>query len=253
MNKLTLEEVKQIQIELLDEVHRFCTQNKLRYFLSSGTLIGAVRHKGYIPWDDDLDLYMPRADYEKFIQSYQSNKYEVLSLQTQPSYVFPYMRLAKRNTLIIEEINPEHRLGINIDIFPVDGVPDNLYCRKAYFIFTRILLNLFFYTFNTNGKGAFFAKLSKIAVCFSTMMNGFLRRFSPTNTRSVCNVTWGVGLKGCFDSSSIEQDIDIEFEGKLYKTMIGYDDYLTKTYGNYMQLPPKEKQVTHHRFEAYEL
>lgn len=96
MNReISLEELKKIQIEILDEVHSYCEQKGLVYFLSSGTLIGAIRHKGYIPWDDDIDIYMPRPDYEKFVSTFNESayKYRVISLSTDKSCSFAYAKV----------------------------------------------------------------------------------------------------------------------------------------------------------------
>ena len=95
-----IQELRQIQMGILDEVHRFCEAHGLRYFLSSGTLIGAVRHKGYIPWDDDIDIYMPRKDYEEFLQAYTSDSghYRAINPQTENHYYYTFAKVVDLRT-----------------------------------------------------------------------------------------------------------------------------------------------------------
>ena len=135
MNEINLEELKAIQVEILDEVHRFCEANGIKYFLSSGTLIGAVRHKGYIPWDDDIDLYMLRSDYEDFLKEFNKKEenYRVVSLRTDKKCTIAYAKVERLGTVLIEDVDHPMEQGVNIDIFPVDGVPDDVNARKKYF------------------------------------------------------------------------------------------------------------------------
>ena len=126
-----IQELRQIQMGILDEVHRFCEAHGLRYFLSSGTLIGAVRHKGYIPWDDDIDIYMPREDYEKLMVIGAKGLPDNLHLQTNetdPAYMMPFAKIRLGDTFFPEGGKGYDRLkfqGIFIDVFPYDKLPQD--------------------------------------------------------------------------------------------------------------------------------
>ena len=102
MNEIDVNEIKQRQIKILLSVHEYCTKNGLRYYLCGGSLLGAIRHKGYIPWDDDIDICMPRPDYEKFIREYSSDKYEVLTWKSNNNYIGLYTKVSDSETLLEE-------------------------------------------------------------------------------------------------------------------------------------------------------
>ena len=121
--ELSLEEKKKILVSILSEVHNFCDENNLKYFLPGGTLIGAVRHKGFIPWDDDIDIYMPRNDYEKFLCEFnkESERYQVISLKTD-GYYLPFGKVIDTKTVLIENVDSDYKMGIYLDIFPLDNL-----------------------------------------------------------------------------------------------------------------------------------
>src|SRR5690554_4415622 len=125
MDQKTLKKLHNVQIEILNQIVKICNQNKLTYFLIGGTLLGAIRHKGFIPWDDDLDIAMPRKDYEKFLelcQGYLGDEYYLHCSKTDPKYWLPFAKVRKNNTIFeeksIQTIN-SHK-GIYVDIFPLD-------------------------------------------------------------------------------------------------------------------------------------
>ena len=252
-----IQELRQIQLGILDAVHQFCVSNGLRYFLSSGTLIGAVRHKGYIPWDDDIDIYMPRKDYEQFLQTYHdaSGIYKAIDPQREPHYYYTYAKVVDLRTRMVEDEIKGYEINVYMDIFPVDYVSDNNKDRERAFRLKKLL-----YKIRRCKISDFNPLYSTLAYwCYKSLpfpvsfVNKMIRKLivleTPTNT--VCNMTEaGPKIKGCFPAEDIASDVDIEFEGKLYKTMVGYKDYLERTYGDYMTLPPVEQRVTHH-FEAY--
>jgi lipopolysaccharide cholinephosphotransferase len=252
-----IQELRQIQMGILDEVHRFCEQHGLRYFLSSGTLIGAVRHKGYIPWDDDIDIYMPRQDYEQFLTFFSDTKgiYRAVNPQTEPHYYYTFAKVVDMRTKMVEKETEGYEIGVYMDIFPVDYVTDDLQERERIFKQKKLLYKIRRCKISNNNplysKLAYFIYKHWPLSVHQTEQR--IRRLIvlDTPTQTVCNMTEaGPSIKGCFPAEDIATAVDIEFEGRMYKTMVGYKDYLQRTYGNYMTLPPVEQRVTHH-FEAY--
>lgn len=263
---IDLAEMRKIQLEILDELHRYCEEQQLTYFLSSGTLIGAVRHKGYIPWDDDIDLYMPRESYERFLFNYKdiSGRFKVNEVRLNEGFTQSFIKMEDTYTLLIDPKTIEKKsLGINIDIFPIDFVSDN-----KIILYTKFYLKKWLY-YLSSAKNiplkalplyqsiswrlfVLFSKLIPLSACkINKLIIYLVKRTRPA--RLVCNIAGCGPLKvsGCFDASSIASSINIEFEGKQYKTMVGYQDYLTHTYGNYMKLPPIEQRIPSHQSNAY--
>lgn len=265
MKEIKLEELKAIQIEILDVVHHFCQENGITYFLSSGSLIGAVRHKGYIPWDDDIDLYMPRKDYDCFMSIFNKDnrqRYRVVSLQTDDNCTLAFAKVERTDTRIIEHVDNPMELGINIDIFPVDGVPDDMEERTKYFtkiqrIRDELVIKDVLLDFKKRGLIKNLILLLGKLFLFHKSMRQLAEQLdmsidkSNLDSQYVCNLVMGNGINSVFTREAINDSTDVEFEGKFYKTMRGYEEYLTKTYGNYMLLPPIEKRVSHHVFTAY--
>jgi lipopolysaccharide cholinephosphotransferase len=252
-----IHELRQIQTGILDSVHSFCEAHGLRYFLSSGTLIGAVRHKGYIPWDDDIDIYMPRRDYEQFLQTYAdaNGVYRAINPATEPHYYYTFAKVIDQRTLMVEDETEGYEIGVFMDIFPVDYVTDDLRLRKRVFRQKKLFYKI--RRCKISNSNPLHSRLAYL--CYKCLpytlkqLNRRIRRLIilETPTQTVCNMTEaGPKMKGCFPAEDIASSVDIEFEGKLYKTMVGYKDYLERTYGDYMTLPPVEQRVTHH-FEAY--
>lgn len=252
-----IQELRSLQIGILDCVHEFCEAHGLSYFLSSGTLIGAVRHKGYIPWDDDLDIYMPRKDYEEFLQTFHDDtgRYHAIDPQREPHYYYTFAKVVDRQTLMVEKETEGYEIGVYIDVFPVDYVTDDLEERERVFKKKHLLYKI--RRCKISNGNPLQSRLAYMVYKYWPLsvrqierkIRGLIVSGEPTHT--VCNMTEaGPKMKGCFPAEDIAESVDIEFEGKMYKTMIGYKDYLERTYGDYMTLPPVEQRVTH-QFEAY--
>ncbi len=264
MREIAFEENKKYQIEILKDVAKFCDENNLTYFLAYGTLIGAVRHKGFIPWDDDIDLQMPRPDYDRFLQTYKSEHFKVIN---------PYDKQAKHSmakvidtrTVKLEKAvkyEKGEELGIDIDIFPLDGQPDDYGMFLKYFKKKQKIYKLFYFTicdfkqFSLKAKIAYFIP-SLIAKMVGK--NHLLDKAKQINAEYPYENCDYIG-----STSTLYDDINsrtpkkwyqdfvmLDFEGEKYKAPSGYHDILTTTYGDYMQLPPEEKRITHHSYKTF--
>ena len=255
--KKELKQLHEVQVEILDEVVRICEKYKLNYFLVGGTLIGAVRHKGYIPWDDDLDIAMPRLDYDKFIKvapQELDKKYYMHNIFSDKDYWLSFTKIRKNNTLFDETMieNIESHKGIFLDIFPLDNLNNNKFLFKIKW---SILYNIRYFCLYYRGVYDR-SYINHYLTCkiFSIFKSYKLLNFSNwfmklnKNNKSKYLVSYPgsyTRLKECFERDWFFPAGKIEFEGKMYNCPNNPDALLTHVYGDYMQLPPKEKRVTH--------
>ena len=269
MKKIELEELKRIQLQMLSDIHNYCVSTNTTYFLAFGTLIGAIRHKGYIPWDDDIDIFMPRPVYEKFIQDF-NGYYEHLDLyapQLDWGYYAPYANVVDNRTIMDEGEGNSHRgrvMGIKIDVFPLDGVPDdhNQYLRhrkKLKFLNDILWSKRKSWSSIIRGEVKSIVKYGglKIISCFFSYeiiqkrIHKTATKYSFENSKYSDEVVYHyMNMDSRCLQSDFSTGVMVEFEGMKFYAPVGYDDYLKADYGEYMKLPPKEKQVNHHHFNA---
>ena len=261
MSKENLERLHTTEVEILDEFVRICDKHNLNYFLTGGTLLGAVRHKGFIPWDDDLDVGMPRADYDKFIKLCSEEldkKYILDNKDTNPKYYLNFIKIRKKDTIFEQDFqtNYDGPKGIWLDVFPYDNAKSDTSKKVAIQNkINRTIFSILHY------KNKFFLSNRKllikkiISVVFKPVSNRFLLNLQDRVLKwniDKDEYSYFVSLATTYDyrTELIEKEkylptIKMEFEGKLYNVPKEYDYILTRVYGDYMKLPPKEKQVTH--------
>lgn len=259
---LTKDEIKSIQLDILQSIHQFCVDHQLRYSLAFGTLLGAVRHKGYIPWDDDLDIMMPRPDYDRFISEYQGTHehYVVQTYKNDESY---FLSLAKVYDNRTEQIIFPTKTGVFVDIFPIDGLPDTEDEAKQYIDkYCKLIFHDILYTCKNNAYRPGSKLINSIKylvkrILYPSRQRGIKKLDSliqscpyETSTHAGYAIV-ETGLKGYMKKEVFEHYIHLPFEGKEYYAISDYDTFLKKRYGNYMQLPPEEERVPGHEAEVY--
>lgn len=258
MNNIHLEKLKKVQLDILEYITQICRKNKLDYFLIGGTLLGAVRHKGYIPWDDDLDIAMPRSDYEKFIKVFTSTDKFIIEDYSDKNYWLPFIKVRNKNTLYIEDsqIYYKGNKGIWVDIFPLDnGSKEKSFIEWFQFKATFALRTSISKKANIiiekkqNIINEFICKmLSLLPYNFLLYcQKNIMTLNKDNNSKYFINLGSQYGYNKQIHLKNKYYPIkQLEFEGKKYNVPNDYNYLLTKIYGkNYMELPPKDKQITH--------
>ena len=272
MRKMTLEEIQQTEFQMLIEFDKFCALHNLKYYLGGGTMLGAVRHKGFIPWDDDIDVNMPRPDYMNFLELNKDGKLNDdlrlsdLSLDKENTFS-PTLKIYNRHTFVkLNGFRIENNTGLWIDIFPIDGLSESRFLRLLQFYLVRILsiwISLCVKKIGSRRNSRFYslAQYAFIFVVPIIRMLGYkklvgyidkLSKIYPYEDAEYVGVLTGRAVeKEAMLKSHMEPTIKVEFCGKEFYAPANYDEYLTNLYGDYMKLPPEEDRVPKHETEAY--
>ncbi len=253
------EQLKQKELEIFRDFLKICQAHNFSYFVAGGTALGTVRHKGFIPWDDDIDVLMPREDYNKFLRIAQEELPENIFVQTNetdPEYPITYAKLRDKNTTFLEKsaqhLSMNH--GVFIDIFPLDGCYEKGLKYVAFKVKDTIwgwqISSAFHSPKPLNWKGKIFRSL--FLICFRDYKKGcknrikYCKSFEYDDCNIVRNYSGAWGDKEMMPKAVFGNGCKGMFEGIEVVLPEKYDEYLTRLYGDYMQLPPEEKRVTHH-------
>lgn len=270
-NHLKLEEIQEQSVKILYALDSICRQEGIKYFLAYGTLLGAVRHNGFIPWDDDIDVMMPRNDYERFEEYCKKNSEKLYPLvlfsqETESRYPYVIDRFCDTRYTIKRDDEEDCGMGLFVDIYPLDGMGNSIneaiaiekrahplssmFCqaskkyikiRRTKRIWKIIARYLRFIYAKFKGKQYFGKKLASIS-----------RQYSYEDSDYVGCVVWRTyDKRDIYKKEWIDELIDHKFEEKMLMIPKHYDSILSQIYGDYMTLPQVEKRVPHHFYKAY--
>ncbi|MBQ8622050.1 MAG: LicD family protein [Oscillospiraceae bacterium] len=257
-----MDQIKQKCFDILIEIQRVCTLADIPFFLYAGSLLGAVRHKGFIPWDDDIDVVMMRRDYDRFIVAcgkyLDNSRYELQTIDSDPYASNPWMKLHDKNTAFISGIRREGAMeGINVDIFPVDNAPDSEFLLKMRSLIIDKVNFLYQYRFQERSKTAtwkmrlFQALISLIPpwneMKFKKVYDQYLQKYNTKQTENVVYLSNRKYMRKLIPKRCFESTVLLEFEGEMFPAPGGWQEVLTRLYGkDFMKLPPRDQQVTVH-------
>ena len=270
-NRLSLEELQELETEILKVFRKFCDENNLRYYLCGGTLIGAIRHKGFIPWDDDIDVMMPRPDYEKFLMNNQNGKLDkyrrIDNLNFNEMAYSSVIRIFDIRTKVeFKELMFKKQFGCWIDVFPLDGLSSNSVMRFVHCRFARFIQDITILC-DTRLGAKRRSKIYTIAQYRLLPLIPFVRlvghkkwieimdRLSQKHSyiaSEYVGVLEGRAIeKEAMKKEKMEPPVLVDFCGEQYTAMANYDEYLTNLYGDYMTPPDDAGKESRHIIEVY--
>lgn len=262
MEEITdIKEVQKIALGILKHIDKICKENNIQYYLAGGTLLGAIRHKGFIPWDDDIDIFMLRPDYERFLKIMDNTKHEQYKClhygKDYPNYIYRFAKVVDLNTKVQESTLISHEdMGVFVDVFPIDGINIKKWkkpIRKTTILAKFIEVSACTTIPKTKSKLKYIIK--KILRCYTKVFGWkywlnkheqYIKKF-----HNLDNYEHRYPFSGCYKFKDImpkelyDDIIEVEFEGYKFPAFRNYDYYLSSLYGDYMTPPPPEKRIAH--------
>ena len=262
--ELSLREVQLASLKVLKKIDAICHDQGLRYWAMYGTLIGAVRHHGFIPWDDDLDIVMPRSDYERFLNWFREHSEEVHPLVALDGYrdglPFLITRVSDTTYKMIGEYGDEvPSLGAFVDVYPFDGCGDTIQEAREHkqqcMSESRRYLDAGNFAYNNRNAGTVKRALKRVRATLLGNPRKYLDKLHKLSLQQsfddsdyVSCLEWDWDMSGIYPRSFFEKTEILNFEGICMPVPCGYDQILTADYGDYMQLPPENERVGHHYY-----
>lgn len=263
MKAIGQEELRGIQLAVLREIDVLCQSERLRYCLCGGSLLGAIRHQGFIPWDDDIDILMPRGDYERFIDvaAERMNGFcRVASYRNDPMHPLPFGKVYDTRTIQKEPLLPD--LGVGVDVFPMDGLPEHTWASDWHFCTMKFYDALLRSTLSKSSSSHMRQWARKLLLTPLSKLVGRRRILDRMNRRATryefdkskfvaVLVITTYGNRERVTKAAFSEFQRMRFEDGDYPVPVGYHEYLSNLYRDYMRLPPMEKRFAHHHIEAF--
>lgn len=267
--KITLEEMKTIQVSMMKQIDKICKDNNLTYSLLGGSLLGAVRHQGFIPWDDDIDIMLPRPDYDKLksiLLNDKDSNLKFMDCTTQDDCYYVYGKIIDKRTVLQEkDVYPIKNYGVFIDVFPIDGLPNNdkekyklmdkigrLRTYRKFAIHTNLskknkIVNILYKVLSIPIKIYGYKRINKKAY-------NLLKSNSYEDSKYVIIIYDNIAIQKhkFYEKNFFEKVHYTKFEDTNLLIIDEYDKYLTDLFGDYMQLPPIDKRISNHSFDKLE-
>lgn len=244
-------------LQILLTVDKVCQKYGIRYYCWAGTMLGAVRHKGFIPWDDDMDICMPRPDYDRFVEhasEWLPTPLEVLSIETSTTYPGSFAKIVDSSTTLIERGHSDYVAGIYIDVFPIDGIPASALARRLAVGRYKLMDKLMYFLHRDPYKHGHGPGSWPILLVQRLFTHQWIRRqLRKASTaydydKSDYVIDYDDGMKGIFPKSIFGTPCPVMFEGHLLMGLADAHTYLTTKYGDYMVVPPHDNQRQHNFF-----
>lgn len=257
MASYDIEILHQHILQILLSVDGVCREHNIRYYCWAGTMLGAIRHKGFIPWDDDMDICMPRPDYDRLMahaHEWLPAPYEAVSAETDPLYPGPFGKIQDSSTTLIERAHINYIGGLYIDVFPLDGVPQQSWKQRFQFSHYEIQKRIIYFLHRDpfkhgHGPSSWIPLLCQWLTSNAAVqrrLRNIMTRYSFDDCTLVAD--YDDGMNGICDKSVLGRPTPIEFEGKTLMGVEHADTYLTQKYGDYMVVPPHDHQRQHNFF-----
>lgn len=258
-------DLRALQLRLVDilvGIDRVCREHGLTYYITCGTLIGAVRHKGFIPWDDDLDVAMPRPDYDRLLahaHEWMPRPLEVVAYETDPKrYPLPFAKVQDASTTLIERRHLPYLGGIYVDVFPLDGMTKSRWGQwvhfSRYFYYKKVIYFLHRDPFrHGRGSSSWIPRLCRRCYTLPAVQERMKRLQKQYDfDRSPLVVEHDKARKSVVPKGAYGKPVPLEFEGRMFPAPAQPDVYLRQVYGDYMTLPPPD-EIKQHRFDYLDL
>lgn len=269
MQSMLFDEQRQLELDMLVYVKEICEQHKISYSLCGGSLIGAIRHKGFIPWDDDIDIFLTRDNYNRLVNILKSeSRFKLYTPGITPHYLYGFSKLVDTRTVMYnkQEVRLDmQQMGVFIDIFPIDSIPkgkETLMFKKArrYIRYAVASSKTGYYYSNTLWK-----MYIKRILCYPLhlickrrgctywmqQLEQMVQKYSGQKTEYCGSIYSRYGEKEVFPQGFFNKTTTAVFENNIVSVIENYDIYLKKMYGNYMELPPENKRVLPHDYKVY--